>query len=91
MLTGIITGNEAAEELMREHQHKARRKALIRNIALGGVGFSVLGIAAAPFATAFVVGVPVSVGAGLATVSVNTVDLLEVIQVYNNTNAIAFF
>lgn len=91
MLTEMITGNEAAEELMREHLHKARRKALIRNIALGGVGFSVLGIAAAPFATALVVGVPVSIGAGLATVSVNTVDLLEVIQVYNSTNAIAFF
>lgn len=91
MLAEMITGNEAAEQLMSEHLQKARKKELIKNVAIGGLGFVALGVAAAPFATAFVVGAPVGLGAGLATVSVNTVDLLEVIHVYNSTRAIAFF
>lgn len=90
-LTAMVTGNETAEQLMREHKHKANRKELIRNIALGGLGFTIVGIAAPPLATAFIVGVPVGVGAGVATASVRTVDLLEVIDAYNNTEAIAFF
>lgn len=91
MLTAMVTGNEAAEQLMREHTHKARRKALIKSIALGGLGFTIVGIAAPPLATAFIVGVPVGIGAGVATATVRTVDLLEVINTYNNTEAIAFF
>lgn len=90
-LTAMVTGNETAEQLMREHKHKAKRKELIKNIALGGLGFTIVGIAAPPLATAFIVGVPVGVGAGVATASVRTVDLLEVIDAYNNTEAIAFF
>lgn len=90
-LTAMVTGNETAEQLMREHKHKAKRKELIKNIALGGLGFTVVGIAAPPLATAFIIGVPVGVGAGVATASVRTVDLLEVIDTYNNTEAIAFF
>ena len=91
MLTEMIRGNEAAEQLMREHLRKARRKELAKNIALGGLGFSVLGIAAAPLATALVVGLPVGVGAGVATVSIDTVDLLEVIATYNSAPVLAFF
>ncbi|MFD3001141.1 hypothetical protein ACFS7Z_12255 [Pontibacter toksunensis] len=90
-LTAMVTGNETAEQLIREHKHKAKRKELIKNIALGGLGFTIVGIAAPPLATAFIVGVPVGVGAGVATASVRTVDLLEVIDAYNNTEAIAFF
>lgn len=91
MLMTMVTGNETAEQLLREHQHKARRKGLIKNIALGGLGFTLVGIAAPPLATAFIVGVPVGVGAGVATATVRTVDLLEVINTYNTTEAIAFF
>ncbi|GAB3541248.1 hypothetical protein GCM10027443_40320 [Pontibacter brevis] len=91
MLTAMVTGNEAAEQLMREHKHKARRKDLIKKIALGGLGFTIVGAVAPPFATAFIVGVPVGVGAGVATATVRTVDLLEVIHTYNTTEAIAFF
>ncbi|MCC9168157.1 hypothetical protein [Pontibacter harenae] len=91
MLQELIHGNTEAEQLMREFRHKDRKQQLAQNIALGGLSLAVIGVAAPVLGTALVVGAPAGLTAGLAAVSVKTVDLLEVIATYNSTEAIALF
>lgn len=81
-LRKLIKGNEAAEKLLAKHERKARSKKIATYTALGGLGLTVGGLAA-PFIPAFAIGLPAGFGGTLVAVSVRPVDLLKVIEVYN--------
>ena len=67
---------------MAKYGRKVRKKKIAIYTALGGLGLTVSGLAA-PLFPAFAVGLPAGFGGGLVAVSVKPVDLIKVIEAYN--------